>query len=58
MELMQKYIKDNEMVGVDDLDRWPVDSAAFGFLSAISAATSIEALKEVNGPPIEPQFMY
>ncbi|KAJ5465947.1 hypothetical protein N7530_009734 [Penicillium desertorum] len=46
MELMQKYIKDNGMVGVDDLGRWPVDSAAFGFLLAISTATSMEALKE------------
>lgn len=58
MELMQKYIKDNGMVGVDDLGRWPVDSAAFGFLLAISTATSMEALKEVNGPPIESQFLY
>jgi hypothetical protein len=47
MELMQKYTKDNGMVGVDDLDRWPVDSDAVGFLSAISTTTSIEALKQV-----------
>ncbi|KAJ5346215.1 hypothetical protein N7452_004219 [Penicillium brevicompactum] len=46
MEIMQKYVKDDGMVGVDDVDRWPVDSDAFGFLSALSTAKSIESLKE------------
>ncbi|PGG98897.1 hypothetical protein GX51_06544 [Blastomyces parvus] len=46
MELMQKYDKDDGLIGVDDLDRWPVDSASFGFLSATSSAMSIEVLKE------------
>ncbi|KAF3403916.1 hypothetical protein F1880_010281 [Penicillium rolfsii] len=46
MEIMQKYVKDDGMVGIDDVERWPVDSDAFRFLSALSAATSIESLKE------------
>lgn len=50
MELMQKYVKDDGMVGVDDVDRWPVDSDAFGFLSAISTTESIETLKQVSVP--------
>ncbi|KAJ5643586.1 uncharacterized protein N7484_006093 [Penicillium longicatenatum] len=45
MELMQKYVKDDGIIGVDDLKRWPVESHAFGFLSAISATNSIESLK-------------
>jgi hypothetical protein len=49
MELMQKYVKDDGMVGVDDVDRWPVDSHAFGFLSAISTTQSLETLKQVSG---------
>ena len=32
MELMQTYDKNDGVVGVDDLDRWPVGSDAFGFL--------------------------
>ena len=32
MELMQTYNKNDGVVGVDDLVRWPVDSDAFGFL--------------------------
>ncbi|KAJ5244710.1 hypothetical protein N7489_004806 [Penicillium chrysogenum] len=46
MEIMQKYVKDDGMVGVDDVDRWPVDSDAVGFLSALSTTKSIESLKE------------
>jgi hypothetical protein len=48
MELMQKYTKDDGMVGVDDLTRWPVESDAFGFLSAISTTKSITALRKVS----------
>jgi hypothetical protein len=48
MELMQKYEKDDGMVGVDDLDRWPVDSNAFGFLLATSTTESLEGLKQVS----------
>jgi hypothetical protein len=51
MEIMQKYVKDDGMVGVDDVERWPVDSDAFNFLSALSTAKSIEFLKEVPKLP-------
>lgn len=51
MEIMQKYVKDDGMVGVDDVVRWPVDSDAFGFLSALSTTQSIESLKEVRKSP-------
>lgn len=47
MEIMQKYVKDDGMVGIDDVERWPVDSDAFKFLSALSTTKSIESLKEV-----------
>ncbi|KAJ6114206.1 hypothetical protein N7512_007651 [Penicillium capsulatum] len=46
MEVMQKYVKDDGMVGVDDVERWPVDSDAFEFLSTLSTTESIESLKE------------
>ncbi|KAJ5643561.1 uncharacterized protein N7484_006068 [Penicillium longicatenatum] len=52
MELMQKYVKDDGIIGVDDLSRWPVESHAFGFLSAISATNSIESLKTVRGSSV------
>lgn len=51
MELMQTYGKDDGVVGVDDLDRWSVDSDAFGFLSTVSSTVSIEALKQVSRFP-------
>ncbi|KAJ5640358.1 uncharacterized protein N7484_008220 [Penicillium longicatenatum] len=46
MEVMQKDIKDCGVIGIEDLERWPVDSNAFKFLSAISTTENIEALKE------------
>lgn len=48
MELMQKYVKDDGVIGVDDVERWPVDSDAVGFLSATTSAGSIEELKGVS----------
>jgi len=46
MELMQKYITEDEAVGVHNLHRWPSDSDAVGFLSAtISAASAAELLE-------------
>jgi hypothetical protein len=47
MQLMQKCEKEEGVVGIDDLDRWPVDSDAFGFLSAIST-NSITSLQKVS----------
>lgn len=51
MELMQKYIKDDGAVGIDDLERWQACPAAIEFLSAITSASSFEELKEVCNPP-------
>lgn len=47
MEIMQKYVKDDGIVGIDDVERWPIDSDSFEFLVALSTTTSIESLKEV-----------
>jgi hypothetical protein len=49
MALMQKHEKDRGVAGVEDLDRWPVDSDAFEFLLAASTET-IESLKKVKPP--------
>lgn len=51
MELMQKYVKDDGAVGVDNLDRWQGCPAALDFLSAIITASSFEELKKVCIPP-------
>ena len=48
MELMQKSTKDDGATGVDDLERWPSDSDAVGFLSAITSADSVDELKKVS----------
>ena len=48
MQLMQKYSKEDGVVGVDDLQRWPVDSKAFGFLSATTSVPTITALQKVS----------
>ncbi|CAG8155977.1 unnamed protein product [Penicillium nalgiovense] len=45
MRLMQKYDKDQGVVGVNDLERWPIDSAAVEFLSATETAESIMSLR-------------
>jgi hypothetical protein len=44
MRLMQKNGKNQGVVGVNDLERWPIDSAAVEFLSATETAESIESL--------------
>ena len=48
MELIQKYVKDDGVVGVDDLQRWPSDSDAVGFLLATTYTSSISQLKTVS----------
>ncbi|OBT40475.1 hypothetical protein VE00_07894 [Pseudogymnoascus sp. WSF 3629] len=48
MELMQKYTKDDGAIGIDDLDRWPSDCNAVGFLSMTTSATSVDELLKVN----------
>ena len=48
MELMQKYEKEDNKTGVDDVERWPCDSYATGFLSSIASEVSIIKLREVS----------
>lgn len=48
MRLMQKNGKDQGVVGVNDLERWPIDSAAVEFLSATETAESIRLLRNVS----------
>lgn len=50
MELMQKYVKDDGAVGIDNLDRWRTRPAAVEFLSLTTSAGSFEELKRVCGP--------
>ena len=48
MQLMQKYDKADGALGVDDLKRWPMGSAAVEFLGASGAAVSLEVLRQVS----------
>jgi len=48
MELMQKYVKDDGAIGMEDFDRWPFDSKAVQFLAMITSTTSIQALRKVR----------
>lgn len=48
MELMEKCTKDDEAIGVEDLNRWPFDSDAVGFLSATTSASSVNELMKVS----------
>ncbi|KAH7418954.1 hypothetical protein BKA64DRAFT_649748, partial [Cadophora sp. MPI-SDFR-AT-0126] len=52
MQLMQKYVKKDRAVGVDDLYRWHSNSDAVGFLSATtSTASTAELLKPLLSRP-------
>lgn len=48
MCLMQKYEKRDGVVGVDDIERWPIGSDAVEFLSATTSAKSITELEQVR----------
>ena len=48
MELMQKYSKDDDAIGIENLDRWPSDSHAVSFVSATTSATSVGELMKVS----------
>ena len=48
MELMQKYVKDDGVIGIDNLGRSPSDSQAVSFLSAITCADAFDDLKTVS----------
>lgn len=49
MELMQKYVKDDGAVGVDNLRRWQSDGDAVAFLSETTSAASALELQDVCG---------
>ncbi|OJD15259.1 hypothetical protein AJ78_04481 [Emergomyces pasteurianus Ep9510] len=46
MNLMQKYSKDDDAIGVDNLNRWPFNSLAVSFLFTTSSADSVEELRQ------------
>jgi hypothetical protein len=48
MDLMQKYAKDDGVIGVEDLSRWPSDSDAVGFLSETTSASCVTQLMKVK----------
>lgn len=48
MELMQKHVKEDGAVGVENLGRWPSDSAAVDFLSLTTSANSAKHLMTVS----------
>ncbi|KAJ6134826.1 hypothetical protein N7523_001148 [Penicillium sp. IBT 18751x] len=51
MQLMQKCDKEASIIGVEDLERWPIESAAVGFLSVSGTAASLETLKKTPPRP-------
>ena len=51
MELMQKYAKDDGVIGVENLDRWPLGSKAVDFLSQTTSAQSYGNLLDVRFLP-------
>lgn len=48
MELMEKCTKDDEAIGVEDLNRWSFDSDAVGFLLATTSASLVNELMKVS----------
>ena len=48
MELMQKYAKEDGAIGIENLNRWSMDSQAVKFLSMTTSAGSIEELRKVG----------
>jgi hypothetical protein len=52
MELMQKYVKEDGAVGIDNLKRWATCPATVEFLSATTSAGSFEELKRVRIQPL------
>ncbi|KAJ5259340.1 hypothetical protein N7478_012321 [Penicillium angulare] len=53
MELMQKYIKADGAVGIDNPERWKACPAAIDFLSATTSASSFKELKKVSSLQVE-----
>lgn len=55
MELMQKYAKEDGAIGIENLNRWSMDSDAVKFLSMTTSAGSIEELRKVSAIIVESQ---
>lgn len=53
MELMQKYVKSDGAVGIDNPGRWKACPAAIEFLSATTSASSFRELKKVSSLQVE-----
>jgi hypothetical protein len=49
IELIQKYIKDYGIIGVDNLDRWPSDCNTVTFLLYTTSAISVLELQNIYG---------
>ena len=47
MQLMEKDVKDDGIMGTSNMHRWPPNCTAFGFLLVISIVNSIEDLTKV-----------
>lgn len=45
---MQKYVKEDGAVGIDNPERWQAYPAAIEFLSAIISASSVKELIQVS----------
>ena len=48
VELMQKNAKDDGAIGIENLNRWSMDSDAVKFLSMTTSAESVEELMKVS----------
>ncbi|KIW36231.1 uncharacterized protein PV06_11479 [Exophiala oligosperma] len=48
MELMQKYVKDDGAIGIENPNRWPGNSPSVGFLSMTTSAESVTELQQHN----------
>lgn len=48
MELMQKYVKEDGTIGIDNLERWHSSSDAVQFLYATTSAVSAAELLKVR----------
>ncbi len=47
MELMQKYVKDDDAIGMNNLRRWQSDDDAVAFFSKTTSATSALKLQDI-----------
>jgi hypothetical protein len=52
MYLMKKCAGKDGVLGVDNVERWPLDSAAVDFLTLISSSTSLCSLTQVCNPTV------